>query len=265
MSTNIRGGRIKTISMEKLMEKCREFDKKRIPFVKQLLRLKFITRFILMKDSAFLLKEEAVLFENLYGEFVEKVFRAAESKRVSSFDISFNVCFIPAGKYIYIMPFGARELKGFFENNFEFEEYDYWNNTDPKEGIDYKDWKKRGADWDKVLGGKGWAKPCDVGFVFEPDVRGQILGFNEDGKKTSFEIYEKYCPEQFGKELRARQFLSNNFPGIFYNYKPTWEDAFKMAVTIFGDDEFYTPEELVKVIENKLPDIDRSYFGEKEK
>lgn len=65
---------------------------------------------------------------------------------------AFTLCLYPKGRFIYGVPFGAQRgwgdawaaLPG-------IEEYGYWNNTDPPDGMKPREWARRKRTWDALV------------------------------------------------------------------------------------------------------------------
>lgn len=86
--------------------------------------------------------------------------------RLPQVDTDFTVtCFSdPVKRYTYGIVFceHAEWISLFMEHPL-VEEYSYWNNTDPMEGVSSEDWLQRGLDWEPFVD----EAPVVKGFTFE--------------------------------------------------------------------------------------------------
>ena len=99
-------------------------------------------------------------------------------------------------------------------------EYGYWDNTDPLDGINYREWKQRGKNWDKILGKFNYI-PSMNGFVAEftkdmyhyiPYDIDIIMTFIPDYAERVHKIAYNYLIEDYCKIKKAgeimREFLA---------------------------------------------------------
>lgn len=72
---------------------------------------------------------------------------------------------------LHIITYVEREeLRAAFEAIPAVEEYSYWNNADPPEGISEKEWSERGKAWNRMLPGAGApAETMSLTFILSPD------------------------------------------------------------------------------------------------
>jgi hypothetical protein len=103
----------------------------------------------------------------LYGEsghlnyFVLMDMLKAEIKRGMNepFNINFSAVVYPHKRTLFVQFFGldfglryySKWLRQHIDNNDKFEDYSYWDNTDPPDGISYSTWRKRGKLFDRIF------------------------------------------------------------------------------------------------------------------
>ena len=81
-------------------------------------------------------------------------------------DFSVSMSILPIHNKILMLPYAENDAfyKVLTENEY-FEEYGYWNNTDPDENVSEEDWAERKRDWDEALEGIGI--PAENGFTIK--------------------------------------------------------------------------------------------------
>lgn len=104
-------------------------------------------RFSQYSFEEFLLQKETVV---RLREVFSKSDLASKShyNDIYCMDCSLNI-WLHKGK-AYIIPYGQSWIASEFQLFEGLEDFCYWNNTDAPEGMDYKQWVKRGKIWEKV-------------------------------------------------------------------------------------------------------------------
>jgi len=74
---------------------------------------------------------------------------------IDSFDIDCAVNFWIGNEYVYVIPICPRWIMRDLKFPEWVENYCYWNNVDPPDGISGDEWDKRGAVWDEINCGTG--------------------------------------------------------------------------------------------------------------
>jgi hypothetical protein len=92
------------------------------------------------------------LERSLWTQTALDVCEAASAKPerdlAAALDCSLNVWI--DGRYAYIIPCGEEYLYEKVRYPKWAEDYSYWNNTDPPDGITWRAWKERSKVWDRV-------------------------------------------------------------------------------------------------------------------
>ena len=94
-------------------------------------------------------------------------------------EISADIVIFPFENSIYGMSFGKRDHNRMWSEKPFVEEFAYWNNTDPLEGVSEEDWKERGRIWDEILvnftpAESGFTAQCSETYPLPPDLS-QVL------------------------------------------------------------------------------------------
>jgi len=67
-------------------------------------------------------------------------------------DYSAEIVLIPVGQKLLCLTYWQnREYDAVWKRLTEVSYYGYWDNTDPEEGIDYDEWRRRGKVWETAL------------------------------------------------------------------------------------------------------------------
>lgn len=96
-------------------------------------------------------------------------------KRDPDFDFNCEIVLIPGKRKIYMLFYA--ENKAYWEmlETFpEVQEYLYWDNTDPPDGFTWSRWKRRGAEWDRILSVHKSGVPSLCGFTANLVTNGYI-------------------------------------------------------------------------------------------
>lgn len=94
------------------------------------------------------------------------------------FTLHLNIRFLD--EYAYIIPYGDMLLKnvwGFLDHERGFDDFCYWNNTDPLEDVDEDEWEMRGKVWGQ-FDDEGWENNSLRLVVIEPDF-GSLFGLEK--------------------------------------------------------------------------------------
>jgi len=69
------------------------------------------------------------------------------------YDFYCNITVLPSNEEVFILLYtGDRNVEILFDSMEEIEEYPYWDNTDQPDGMTWKEWQKRGEEWDEAVG-----------------------------------------------------------------------------------------------------------------
>lgn len=205
------------------------------------------------------------LFSNLFFKFINQIKKDSESKEYSLFDLSMTICFIPTNdKILALLYCNNKKLIELFENNKLVSEYCYYDNTDRPNDISYSDWRKRGIEWDNALTGirdnvKGYAKPCDVGLIYKPDLFSNLTRIDRDWNI----LFSEY-PDIINKSKRSESFLRNQID-IFKKYEKDI-DVVERFCNVFEENfgiknYFSTEDEIRNFFQRNIINIDETLFG----
>lgn len=91
--------------------------------------------------------KDRILYYQLSFIFAMYYESSKTSRNGLNMDCWFNA--YPFGKWFYVIPMFPEGCK--YKYPKYVQEYGYWNNTDPQEGISDKDWIKRGKEWESLI------------------------------------------------------------------------------------------------------------------
>jgi len=183
MSTKIYNGIIFTKKMS-LVSLKKEIDNLR-PKVTELVRKMYnsfagayIARIIDMKTFKLFTKDQIEEFKNrnlcpITHSFFRLCERTDEIKKTSTrdpevdFDLSMVVFPVTGSKLLGMYFCEKKELEDILFRELPIKEYHYQDSTDRPEDISDKEWSRRERDWDKALGGNGYAIPAEAGFTIQ--------------------------------------------------------------------------------------------------
>lgn len=280
MSTTIYNGYyLPNMSLLELKKFCNKLDIKRRKVLTEFVKEYFLKMCITFTDNIILepknndfglekcLKDED-LFSYLFFKFVQQIKKDSESKEFGFFDFKMTICFIPqSDKILALLYCNNKKLSDLFISNEIVSEYCYFNNTDKPENISYKEWKKRKIEWENALTSigdnvNGYAKPCDIGLLYEPDYLAPIVCVDHDWSvlfKDYFSIVNK--------KSRAKSFLYSNIDLVKKYEKNV--DIVKKFCNVFEKNfgiknYFNTEDEIRNFFQENIIDINESFFDNKE-
>jgi hypothetical protein len=94
---------------------------------------------------------------NVYQEIIRHVKKEESSMVRSAFDPDCNLCIYPYGGKFYARSFCdnvsliVKNSLDFLDGMAKVEEYYYFDNTDPPDGISDAEWLERGEVWDSIM------------------------------------------------------------------------------------------------------------------
>lgn len=123
------------------------------------------------------------------------------NERDTQIDFGFTLVILPNRKSIQVLLFAEqKELIKSFRKMKEVVDYHYQNSCDKPNNITKKNWEKRRADWDYVLGGDGYATPAESGFEYQPYNADRLSMIDMD--KNERKKLNRYIPKL---EVRAKR------------------------------------------------------------
>jgi hypothetical protein len=131
---------------------------------------------------------------------------------VVDFDCEF--VFIPLEKYTLAMLYTEKkEFREIWENCGYFENYSYWNNTDPDESVSDEEWEQRGEDWDVL----GYDAPSSVGMSFSCFGR-----FSTPFGVDKEDLTDEYIDSVFDRERMITLLLEDSISYAVAKEKGKW-------------------------------------------
>ena len=87
------------------------------------------------------------------------------SGRNPSYDFQFEISFAPEKNKTFVLIYTEQKnYEDIFKRMKGVKSYPYWDNTDPPKNVSYKNWKKRGKEWDNALKDSA---PCNYGLSWK--------------------------------------------------------------------------------------------------
>lgn len=106
------------------------------------------------KNQEYAKQQTASPFRKAIKDLEERTKRIKDTKeRDPEVDFNFEISFFPTKKNgtLAMIFTEQKAFKDTFKKVREVQDFEYWDNADPLEGISRSDWKKRGRIWDQAL------------------------------------------------------------------------------------------------------------------
>lgn len=219
MSTKYYGYRLKNTKMEDVLRQLQSCFNDCNELFQKSIQKKFVQYLYKSFDNALINKSKAKEMEiwDLASNYNNYVFQVGSTKNKV---YNFEICLFPYKKDVLIMNYSDYIYRDII-NQFAWEDYSYWNNTDKPENVSNKEWNNRCKIWETVC----YDAPANCSLRYNPF-------FNSHKNYAFFWKYEdlkdvlaKYNPvkrlEIYRKDNDfVNDVMGKNIPFKFANIKP---------------------------------------------